>query len=305
MINKALIAFAAIFISLTTIGAGAYLLKQNKNSAPTQSLLRPLTGTPINVAVNTPQPSPSPSPTPVPTPTPTPKPLTFSELNALYGPCAYLPTLMYHHVQDLKIAQSEGHQSLTVDTQIFRTQMQYLKDHGYNVLPTTSIINFFESGTPIPKKSVMITFDDGYDDFGSDAAPILKEFNFPATMFVPTGLAQNGGYMTWEKIQELSSTQNILMANHTWSHHNMGANRATIEKEITLADTQLTDHGLNNPKVFAYPYGITSSYSEAFLQTKGYKVAFTTVHGSTLCQKQRFSLPRIRIGNTSLSYYGL
>lgn len=238
-----------------------------------------------------------------PTPTPTPKPLTFAEMNQLYGPCAIVPTLMYHHVQAEAIAKADGHAQLTVDSGWFQKQMQYLKDHNYNVIKANDLINFFDNGTPLPSKPVMLTFDDGYDDFGTDAAPIMSAFGFNSTLFVPTGLMENAGYLHWSTISSLSGP--VLMANHTWSHHNMGASKSVIEKEITTADSQLGGRGLNSPKVFAYPYGLTSSYSIAFLQQMGYKLAFTTKHGSTLCKQQRLTLPRIRIGNAQLSSYGL
>ncbi len=210
---------------------------------------------------------------------------------------------MYHHIQDLKLAEAQEHKSLTVDPVNFRQQMQYLRDRGYTPISASSLIAFFDQGTPLPSKPVLLTFDDGYSDFGTDAAPILSEFGYPAVLFIPTGLMQNQGYLSWSTITSLSGS--TLMANHTWSHRNMGTSRATIEKEITLADTQLTERGLNNPKVFSYPFGITSAYSQAYLQTQGYKLAFTTTYGSTLCTKQRFILPRIRIGNAPLSAYGL
>src|SRR4030042_5222800 len=78
-----------------------------------------------------------------PTPTPTPRPLTFEELNALYGPCVRLPVIFYHHVQDMDAAKEKGQQNLTVSTDTFISQMQYLKDKGYVTLGTNSITDFF------------------------------------------------------------------------------------------------------------------------------------------------------------------
>ena len=87
------------------------------------------------------------------TPTPTPKPLSFSEMNALYGPCVALPTLMYHHVQNMEEAKGKNQASLTVDTQTFRQQMQYLKDRGYRSAYMSDVVNFFEKAAVItPKK---------------------------------------------------------------------------------------------------------------------------------------------------------
>lgn len=274
---------------------------------PQSGLLRSLIKTPDTLAEEYPpvDATPPPTATPLPTPSPTPKPLTFAQKNALYGPCIILPTLMYHHVQDLEAASAQGHGNLTVDTKNFRSHMEYLKVKGYTVVPMTALIEFFDTGVSIPTKSVLLTFDDGYDNFASDAAPILDEFNFPATVFVSTGLVQNPGYLAWSSIADITRTQPVLMANHTWSHHNMATSKETIEREITLAETQLKDHGYNDPKVFAYPYGISSTYSATFLQTLGYKLAFTTVPGTTLCKQHRLILPRIRVGNAPLSSYGL
>jgi len=237
-----------------------------------------------------------------PTPSPTPRPLTFAEMNTLYGPCVHLPVLMYHHIQSEDAAKADKQTNLTVYTDIFQKQMQYLKDKGYNVASISDLINFFDNGIPIPSKSVLLTFDDGYEDFYTDAYSILQNFGFKATMFVPTGLVNNPDYLTWDQI--ISMNGPVLFANHTWSHKNVGVSVSDMQYEISTADTQLADHSLNSPKVFAYPYGLDSSQSEKYLASLDYKIAFTTTPGSILCKKQRFTLPRIRIGSSALSNYG-
>ncbi|MBI5449504.1 polysaccharide deacetylase family protein [Candidatus Gottesmanbacteria bacterium] len=248
---------------------------------------------------------PTPTPTPEPTPTPTPRPLTFAEMNELYGPCAYVPTLMYHHVQDMNEAKTKEQGGLTVDTGTFRTQMQYIHDRGYNTIRPIDLINFFDIGSPLPGKPMLITFDDGYDDFGTNAAPILREMGLQGTAFIPTGLMENPGYMNWGKVMEISGWGNIYFANHTWSHHNVATTRKKDEDEISTADKQLGDRALNPFKVFAYPYGFSNDTGISVLQQLDYKIAFTTYPGSTLCKQQRFTLPRIRIGNSGLGTYGL
>lgn len=244
------------------------------------------------------------SPTPTPTPTPTPKPLTFAEMNALYGPCVYLPTVMYHHVRDLTLARSQGDLGLSVDPGVFKSQMQYLKDKGYNILTMKDLINFFDSGIPTPARSLLLTFDDGYEDFSLNAMPVLKEFGFRATMFLPTGLVGNPGFLNWGQVSDAAASGLIYFANHTWSHHSVAVSKEVDQKEISTADTQLKEHGLNQDLVFAYPYGNFGDYAVQILQSMNYKVAFTTIPGSTLCKKQRLTLPRNRVGNSPLSAYG-
>ncbi len=247
--------------------------------------------------------TPVPSPTPTPSPTPSPSPLTFAQMNELYGPCVYAPTLMYHHVQNMEQATAENHAGLTVDTKTFRSQMQYLKDRGYTPITAQAVAAFFDTGSGVPSKSVVLTFDDGYKDFTTDALPILKEFSYPAILFVPTGLVENPGYVNWNDIRDAAISQ-ITIGNHTWSHQNVGAAKETVDKEISTADNQLSERSLIPLKVFSYPYGLESYYAIELLTQKGYSLAFTTQPGGALCKQKRFELPRIRIGNTSLGAYG-
>lgn len=223
-------------------------------------------------------------------------------MNTLYGPCVSLPTLMYHHIQTKEAATTAKQTGLTVYTDIFKNQMQYLKDKNYNILTIDNLINFFDNGTPIPKHSVLLTFDDGYQDFYTGAYPILSSFGFHTTVFIPTGLINNPNYLTWDEIPQMNSL--VLFANHTWSHKNVQVSGSSMQYEISTADTQLSTRGLNSPKIFAYPYGLESSQAESYLSSLGYKVAFTTVSGNILCKQKRFALPRIRIGNIPLSNYG-
>jgi peptidoglycan/xylan/chitin deacetylase (PgdA/CDA1 family) len=208
---------------------------------------------------------------------------------------------MYHRVQTEDAAKADKQISVSVFTNYFEKQMQYLKDKGYNTVSMQNLADYFDSGVKIPAKSVLITFDDGYQDFFTDAYPVLQKMGFSATVFVPTGLANNPSYLTWD---EMSSTSNILYANHTWSHKNVMTSATEMQYEISTADTQLSEHGFNSPKVFAYPYGLDTGASEKYLASLDYKLAFTTTPGSVLCQKQRFALPRIRVGNAMLSSYG-
>lgn len=246
----------------------------------------------------------SPPPTSLITPSPSPKPLTFEELNNLYGPCTHLPVVFYHHIQNMDVAKANGQQNLTVATNVFINQMQYLKDKGYITLSSNALTDFFDKGIPIPNGSLMLTFDDGYEDFYVNALPILREFGFRALLALPTGLVGNPGYLTWDEISQIANS-GVEIVNHTWSHASLASNNTNlIQKEITTADDQLNQRGYDQNKVFVYPYGGDSDYAISLLQQKGYTMAFTTNPGSTLCKKQRYFLPRIRVGNASLASYG-
>ena len=254
-------------------------------------------------------PSLSPAPTPIPTPMPTPTPAGQSLLGGAptprpTGPCINLPVLMYHHIQQYDVAKTGGYSGLTVTPDTFQKQLAYLSNRGYTSIDPAQLIAFFDSGISLPKKPVMLTFDDGYDDFATYAAPLLSQYAIKGSMYLPTGLVENPGYLQWSAISSLAG-QGIYFGNHTWSHRSMNANLEVDKKEITTADTQLKEHGLNVSKVFVYPYGTISKEAIGFLRDSGYNLAFTTVNGRLLCRGARLTLPRIRIGNSPLSGYGL
>lgn len=236
------------------------------------------------------------------TPSPTPKPLTFAEMNDLYGPCVRLPVLYYHHIQLKTSAEQNNQLSLSVYTDIFKTQMEYLNSHGYRTISASELVDFFDNGAVIPPKSFMLTFDDGYANFYSDAYPILSGLGFKSVVFVSTGLMDNPGYLNWKEIDAMKEL--VHFGNHTWSHKSVLTQIPVMQKEIQTADNQLSEKGLNNPKIFAYPYGPENIAANNYLQTLNYKLAFTTKNGNIMCKKLRLSLPRIRVGNVSISRYG-
>lgn len=240
------------------------------------------------------------------TPTPASKPLTLAEMNELYGPCTRLPVLMYHHVHDLDRAKEEGHPAyLTVGNNTFRRQMQYLKEKAYTPVSARQTIDFFDEGGRLPNKPILITFDDGYDDFAAEAYPVLKEYGFPAIVFTITGFVDMPSYVTWREIVAITSeTDLILFANHTGSH-SLSGSYETVYQQIVGADQNLAKHGQNEPKVFAYPYGTLTGTAKKILAEQNYQLAFTTNSGMIQCAKQRLQLPRLRIGNAQLDQYGL
>lgn len=253
---------------------------------------------------NSPLPPPSPTATASPVPSPTPRPLSFSEMNQLYGPCLYLPVLLYHHIQDPEIAKANRQTSITVTTAVFKQQLHYLSERGYKTVLPAEIATFFDSGTVLAGKNILLTFDDGYQDFYDNALPLLKEYGFKALVFLPTGLMDNTGYLSWGEVQ-IAAAYGISFGNHTWSHKSVLQNLEIIEKELSLADSQLAEKGLNQLKVFAYPYGGINNSAVDYLRKLNYGLAFTTRPGSVLCRQQRMTLPRIRVGNSPLSAYGL
>jgi peptidoglycan/xylan/chitin deacetylase (PgdA/CDA1 family) len=311
--NKIIWIIAIEVVAIIMLAIGIFIYKSDQKKAVAANLLseekmaesKELTITPTIVI--TPDQLATMTATPTATVTPTTatatSKLNFDDMNQKYGPCVKLNVLMYHHVEEEDVAKSKNQGSLNVTPEYFRKHMQYLKDKNYSVVGMTDLKNFFDNGVSLPKKPILITLDDGYKDNYEQAYPILKEFGYRATIFIPTGLLNNPDYLTWDDLNNMKDL--VYFGNHTWSHHSSSGDEAEQNKEISMADQQLSDHGFNTSKIFAYPYGNPSGNAEAVLRKYGYEIAFTTTHGNILCKGQELELPRIRVGNASLNEYGL
>lgn len=289
-----------------------YTLVPTFTSTPDQSALPSPEPTstmlPSPPATSTPPPAPTATLVPAVFPALTPATPTLAEMNWRYGPCAEVPVLMYHHVQSYEQALAEGNEAFTITTVRFRQQMTYLVSQGYTTIRMQDLNAFFDEGQALPSKPVLLTFDDGYDDFASDVLPILEELGMQATVFVPVSLIGEPGQLTWEQIDQIAAgagRTEVLFANHTWSHTNVGHGPEAARWEISTADAELAGRGLNQPRTFCYPYGLVSTYAQEILADMGYGLAFTTDPGSILCRGQRLALPRIRVGAGPLEAYGL
>lgn len=93
--------------------------------------------------------------------------------------------LMYHRVINPKDRSRFIQSGMYVKTSIFRKHIKYLAKN-YSVVSLETLISKLENNEPINRKTVVITFDDGWLDTYNEAYPILKEHNIPATVFVPT-----------------------------------------------------------------------------------------------------------------------
>lgn len=217
---------------------------------------------------------------------------------AAYGPCRFIPILMYHHVDD-----KSG--SLYVKREVFAGQMAYLQQKGYTTVTLIDVIESLSLGKPLPPKPIVITFDDGYKDIYLNAYPILRQNNQKATIFLISQLLEGEDYMTWSQAREMAGNGLVTIGDHTLSHRALGSiTDAEIKNEIVSAKNILEENLGVKVNVFAYPYGNYNGGVERILGESGFAAAVTTHHGLT-CAKLPYELPRVRIGNSPLSAYGL
>lgn len=110
----------------------------------------------------------------------------------------FLRVLTYHRVDEPSSRPWLDPGLISATPRDFEEQMRFLHDH-YNILTASDVIAAFKSRNPkdLPARSVLVTFDDGYYDFEEQAWPVLKRYNIPAVLFVPTAYPDHPEQTFW------------------------------------------------------------------------------------------------------------
>lgn len=188
---------------------------------------------------------------------------------------------------------------LSVTPVEFTNQLNYFKTYNYHVVSLNDVYDYLEKDKPLPNKPVVITFDDGYADNYEYAYPILRQFGYPATIFVITKLINTKGYITWEQAREMQEN-GISIESHTVNHVTL----STLKDEQALAELtnskQIIEKNLGKKINFvAYPEGFYNKLTEKLVQKAGYRGALTIRYGSVDKASDPYALERIPIFHTT------
>ncbi len=167
--------------------------------------------------------------------------------------------LQYHHVS------STTPRVTSVNAAEFRQHLEYLRDNGFTVLRLEEVVHTLRNRGTLPDKTAAITFDDGYRNNFDTAFPLLREFGYPFTLFVSSGLVGSNAqlYLNWDQLREMAAN-GATIANHGISHPYLleraeGEDDAAwlqrIEHEILTGEAEIEKQTGQSHKLFAYPYG--------------------------------------------------
>lgn len=236
---------------------------------------------------------------------------------------AVLPVLMYHHVSPVPGL-------VTVSPQNFRSQMQWLAEHGWQTLTTTSFAVGLADGL-WPKKSVLLTFDDGYLDNRAYAYPVLREFGQCATIFLVTGWAgdgpartgfdtsdappilshseamrasregrQDAAFLRWSEVEEMQSAGTFEFHSHTHSHTRWDHSEPDSQlRRERLATDLATSRSMLKSRLgtvsshLCWPQGYFDADYQDVAVAAGFTHLYTTRHGSVNVATQPIDIPRI------------
>lgn len=196
-----------------------------------------------------------------------------------------VPIFVYHSVSPYYPSESKYRKKFDVEPNVFEKQMRYLRENGYTAISFDDLINHFSRNLFLPEKSVILTFDDGWENQYRYAFPILKKYNDTATFFIFTNAIGHKHFLTWPEIKEFVAA-GMTVGDHTKSHPYLYkiTSKDELRQEIIESRRILESNLGKKIDIFAYPFGhynkeiITILKENKFraARTDGYKGVFHT-----------------------------
>jgi len=175
--------------------------------------------------------------------------------------------VLYHHVSETTP------KSTSVSPQQFAEHLAMIEELDLEVVPLTQIVDAIKANKPVNPNWIAITFDDGFRNVYDTAFPMLKEKNWPFTVFVnPLMVKPSKLYMDWSQLKTLTEHGGDIM-NHTLEHENLvqgGLTNKQIETNILVAEEMIKEQLGQNHKMVAYPFGEYSDNIKAILGKNGF-----------------------------------
>jgi peptidoglycan/xylan/chitin deacetylase (PgdA/CDA1 family) len=229
---------------------------------------------------------------------PVPKPVQHPGQPTPTGPILKtitLPIIMYHYVEYLPRNQNDLKARLNTAPNLFESQIKSLADEGYTTYFAKDIPLIMAGRKIQAPKSVVLTFDDGYEDFYTYAFPILKKYGMKGTNYVITEFVGRYGFLNTHEIQELAASGLVEIGAHTLDHLDMST-VSTSEAVMQILGSKLQLEALIGEPVetFAYPSGKFNDSSIDVVKQASYSAAVSVIDGQVHTPESLYILNRIR-----------
>jgi peptidoglycan/xylan/chitin deacetylase (PgdA/CDA1 family) len=210
-----------------------------------------------------------------------------------------VPVLMYHEIADAAATTSP----LAVSPKVFTEHLSYLRDAGFNAVTAGALAEILANGGNLPERPVVLTFDDGYGDFYTEALPLLKRNGFNGTVFQTTGWVGKEDevkrMLNWRELAECEQA-GIEIGAHTCTHPQLDQlPKDVMREELYVSKSMLEDNlGLKVPGL-AYPYGYSNAQVRRVARELGYGYAYSVSNAMATSAAGAFTIPRLTVRRTT------
>ncbi len=231
---------------------------------------------------------------------------TYKSAHFLTNHSASIPVLMYHKIPEQKL---ESKHRIFVTKNTFESHLKFFKDQGFTTLMFKDLENYRSGKTDFkyfPRKPLILTFDDGYLDNLTNAAPLLKKYEMNAVIFLLADhqLKSNSWDSEGEEIPQslmtLEQKKELLKFNYEIGSHGFNHRKITemtepeAMHELSESKKELEKH-FGPISTYAFTYGITSPRAAELAEEIGYNFAVNTDSGGLHHEENPFAIFRINI----------
>jgi poly-beta-1,6-N-acetyl-D-glucosamine N-deacetylase len=205
----------------------------------------------------------------------------------LYSKDEGVLSIMYHRFNETK------YPSTNIQMDIFKKHINLIKNSKLDFINPKEFERKFDK--PKSQKKILLTIDDAFSSFYTEAWPYLKENKIPFVLFVSTEPVGKNGYMTWEQIKEIEKNNFVVIGHHSHSHEYLidESNKGFIS-DIELASNIFSKELGYIPSLFSYPFGEYSKFMKDYI-SKNFTLAFGQHSGVIDVNKEKYELPRFPI----------
>src|SRR5689334_1288564 len=212
---------------------------------------------------------------------------------------------MYHSIAETDNAKFYP---FTVSPTLFAEQMAYLYSCGYTPLTVTQYAKaYLGGGFTLPERPVVLTFDDGFEDFFTNALPVLNRYHFPATVYISTGFVGKTSawlcseketmrpMLTWEQIVQMDQA-GIECGGHTHTHPQLDTLRESEAYDELVRCKDILQQALGHQvDSFAYPFGYYTTALQKLVSLVGYTSACAVRHQMCTSDTHPLALTRLMV----------
>lgn len=233
----------------------------------------------------------------------------FHPLRRLFKRRAGLPILMYHSISHREERTHPYYRTVTTP-EMFARQMQFLYENGYSAITLDDAVQCLESPPKAAGRTVAITFDDGFQDFYTQAFPTLSRYGFCATMYLPTAYIGQAPQsfkgldcLTWGQARELRNA-GVQFGSHTVNHPQLKSLKdEEVRRELRCSKEAMEQELGCAVTSFAYPYALPEADRfflnrlREHLQETGYENGVSTSIGTAERTDERLFLRRLPVNS--------
>lgn len=198
--------------------------------------------------------------------------------------------IYYHEI----VEDGKGYSYQKIDQSKFEDQMKWIRDNGYISL------FFSELDKELPKKSVIVSFDDGFKSVYQNAIPIMQKYGIKGNVYLSTAyIGTDNRFMDWDMVIEMQKNRQLEMQAHTHTHIDIRlADEDKMREEIEISNHEIEKHLEYQPIAFCIPYGKYNRKSIKILKdVSNYKYILGSFYGDINMSVSAKILPRIGISN--------